>query len=281
MSEDEKKVLIGDYDKIMSDRNIFNQIVYTPLSEALRLLDERRKDPDLVAKVETLLNGDIPDVLKDKRCGVQFRQIATPNNDGEYFIKLTTENNLRPVFFEYFDDKFTSNNEFKHSLGQLRLQGKLNKKNVHLVEKITIVDFAKYDGKPLKEVKTLWEESLVDFHKKLFLMHNYKLEDCDFFDTSLWIKNNGKKAVDYYVNFLLLFTCSGILFENFLTLKNTEGEFTKNIVLPAIEKVINLTGVKPLIVPMDPIEMETDTHWISYHPRIKSFIPQKNKEKSV
>jgi hypothetical protein len=35
MSEKEqKKTSIGDYNKIMSDRNIFNQIVYTPLSEA-------------------------------------------------------------------------------------------------------------------------------------------------------------------------------------------------------------------------------------------------------
>jgi len=44
MSEDDKKISIGDYDTIMSDRNIFNQIVYTPLSEALRLLEERQKD---------------------------------------------------------------------------------------------------------------------------------------------------------------------------------------------------------------------------------------------
>jgi hypothetical protein len=49
---EQKKTSIGDYDKIMSDRNIFNQIVYTPLSEALRLLDERQKDKELMAKVE-------------------------------------------------------------------------------------------------------------------------------------------------------------------------------------------------------------------------------------
>ena len=35
---------IGDYNKIMSDRNIFNQIVYTLLSEALRFLGERQKN---------------------------------------------------------------------------------------------------------------------------------------------------------------------------------------------------------------------------------------------
>ncbi len=43
---------IGDYNKIMADRKLFNQTVYTPMSEAIRLLDERRKDPELIAKVE-------------------------------------------------------------------------------------------------------------------------------------------------------------------------------------------------------------------------------------
>jgi hypothetical protein len=35
-----------------SDRNIFNQIVYTPLSEALRLLDERQKNPEFMEKIK-------------------------------------------------------------------------------------------------------------------------------------------------------------------------------------------------------------------------------------
>ena len=62
-----KEVSIGDYDIIMSDRDIFNQIVYTPLSEALQLLDGRKKDKELMAKVDKLLKGDIPEVLKNKR----------------------------------------------------------------------------------------------------------------------------------------------------------------------------------------------------------------------
>jgi len=40
MPSEEKKTSIGDYNKIMSDRNIFNQTVYTLLSEALHLLDK-------------------------------------------------------------------------------------------------------------------------------------------------------------------------------------------------------------------------------------------------
>jgi len=265
---------IGDYNKIISDRNIFNQIIYTSLPEALRLLKERQKDPELMAKVKKLLKGDIPEILKKKKCAVQFRQITTPNNECQQFIKLAKENDLQPVFFEYLDDKFTSNNEFKRSLGQIHIEDHVNKNNVFPVEKITIVDFAKYDGKKLRDVKTLWKEPLVDFHKKLFAAHDYNLKDFDFFDASEWLKNNGGNAVNYYTNFFLLFICFGILFENFLNSKNSEGEFTKNIILPALEKVINLTGVRPLIIPTDPIDMETDIHWISYHSKIKALVPK-------
>ncbi len=264
---------IGDYNTIMEDRDIFNQIVYTPLSEALRLLDERRKDPKLKAKVEKLLKGDIPEVLKNKKCAVLFRQVATPNHETKRFLTLAKENDLYPVIFEYHDDKFTSNNEFKHSLGQLNIQKKCSKNGNHNVEKITIIDFNLHNGKKFKEIKTLWAEPLVDFHKKLFSVHDYKTKDFHFYDASLWFKENGGKAADYYAGFLLIFTCFGILFENFLTSKNSEGDFTKKIVLPAIEKVMNLTDVKSLIVPIEPIDTENNKHWISYHPKIKTFIP--------
>lgn len=266
---------IGDYETIMNDRKLFNETIYTPLSEALKLLEERQKDPVLMARVEELLEGDIPEFFKKNKCGVQFRQIATPNNDCKHFIKLSKENGLQPVFFEYLDDKFTSNNEFKHSLGQLRIQGPVNKKDSYPVEKITIVDFAKHDGKKLKEVKTIWDESLVDFHRKLLALHDYQLNDIVFFDASDWLRKHGGTAINYYVDFFLFFTSFGVLFENFLATNDSEGEFTKNIVLPAIEKVIQLTGVRPLIVPIGPMDMEIDNHWISYHPKTKTFIPKK------
>lgn len=272
MIEKEEKVLIGDYDKIMSDRNIFNQIVYTPLSEALRLLDERRKDSVLMTKIEKLLEGNIPEILKNNKCGIMARQIATPNYENRMFVSTSHENNLHPVFLEYFGDKFTSNNKYKHSLGQLHIS---NKNNLKCLEKITIVDFNKYNGKKLKDVKTLWGESLVDFHKKLFDLYNIK--DFSFLNELEWYDKNKEKEkpFDFYVNFFLLIVCYGILFENFLVLKdekNAEGEFTKKVILPALERVINLTGVKPLIVPLDSFDLEEDIFWFYHLPLIKKSI---------
>ena len=257
----------------MEDRKLFNKTVYTPLSEAIKLLDERRKDPELMAKVEKLLKGDIPEILKNKKCGVLGRQIATPNHESERFISITQDNNLCPVFFEYYEDKFSSRNEYKHSLGQLRIMEKVNKKGYQNVEKLTIVDFNKYGSKKLREVKTRWNESLIDFHRKLFTAYGYNVNDLYFYEASKWYKDNGGKPIDYYINLFSMFTCFGIYFENFLTLTDSEGDFTKNIVLPALEKVINLVGVKPLIVPLAPLDLEADNLWYHHLLKVKELIP--------
>ena len=128
-----------------------------------------------------------------------------------------------------------------------------------------------YKKTKLKDIKTLWGESLIDFHKKLFDLYN--INDVSFLNEIDWYEKKNEKPIDFYVNFFLLITCFGILFENFLALKgDTEAKFTKDVVLPALEKVINLTGVKPLIVPLEPIDIETDNFWYYHLPIVKKLI---------
>jgi len=265
-------ISLGDYNTILSDRSLFNQVVYTPLSEALALLEARKNDMELRKKVTALLKDDIPEMFKgEKKCAVQFRQIATPNVDGRNFLALAESANLQPVFFEYHEDKFSSNNNFKHSLGQLRLHHGMSKNGDFRMEKVTVVDFNKHGGDKLKDVATLWAEPLIDFHRRLFDVHSIDTSNICFYEASNWFKRNGEKAMHYYSNFFLLFTCYGILFENFLT-NGEEGEFSKNIVLPAIERVMQETGVKPLIVPIPPMDMEEEDYWISYNPKVKELL---------
>lgn len=263
---------IGDYNQIMSDRKLFNKTIYTPLSEAVKLLRERQKDKNLIERVEKLLENNIPEPLKKiDTIGISGRQVATPNHDTQWFIKLTREFNLKPIFFEYLSDKFTSNNDFKHSLGQLIIHKNLNKNGDYKTNKINIIDFNKYDGKPLRDVLTLWSEPLVDFHKRLFDLYNFDKEDIVFFDESEWLKQNGSEAKKYYKKDLLLYVCHGILFENFL-LTGNDGNFVREVLLPAFEKVTNDLGIKPLIVPIPPMDMEEDSHWYSYDEKIKNYI---------
>lgn len=258
----------------MLDRNTFNNTVYTTLSEALQLLDERRKNPELIAKVEKLLKSNIPEIFKKNKCGIMARQLSTPNYESKMFIDLASDTGLHPVFLEYFDDKFTSNNKYKHSLGQLHIQNKINNGGNECIEKVTIIDFNKSNGKKIREIKTLWGEYLIDFHRKLFSLHN--LKNFSFFEETSWYEKTEETPSEFYENFFLLITCFGILFENFLLTKDDpEEEFTKNVILPAIEKVKKLTGLKPLIVPFAPLDLEADPFWYYHLPIIKKAIPGK------
>lgn len=269
---------IGDHNKIMSDRNLFYKTVYTPLSEAIKILEERQKDKKLKEKIEILLNNNIPEPLKNiAKNGVIFRQVATPNFEIRWFIELTKDNGLKTNFFEYHSDKFTSNNYYKHSLGQLKIhEDKCNKKGENIEERFTIIDFNKFNGKQFKNISTLWGEPLISFHKTLFDFYGYNKDFFSFYDASEWFKENGPKAISYYTNFILLFISNGILFENFL-FEEDEGKFTENVFLPAFEKAFNIIGLKPLIVPIPPMdkEIEEDMHWHSYNNKIKNFIKTK------
>lgn len=275
MPEEDKQISIGDYDKIMSDRELFNKTVYTPLSQAIKILEERQKDKKLKKKIEELLNGDIPEPLRNiDKYAINGKQIATPNFDVKWFLNIIKGHELKPLFYEYYSDKFTTNNCFKHSLGQLVINdNKRDKNGVNIEEKITIVDFNKYSGKKLKEVKTLWGESLIDFHKKLFSLYRYNIKDFIFYDGSIWLEKHGKIASKFYEKDLLLYIYHGVLFENFL-LSGKDGEFTKKIFLPAFKKVFDLLGLKPLIVPIPPMDMEIEesSQWYSYDKKIKSLI---------
>lgn len=261
-----------DYGKIMSDHKLFNETVYTTLSEAVKILEERQKDTSLINKIEKLLNGDIPEPLrKMQKYGISGKQVATPNFDTKWFIKLNKEFGLKTFFLEYHGDKFTSNNSFKHSLGQLIIYSNLNKKGEQKLEKINIIDFNKYNGKPIKDILTTWSEPLVEFHRRLFKVYNINTDNFVFYDESEWLKRNGNKAKDYYSNDLLLYITHGILFENFL-LTGDDGKFVKEVFLPAFNKVVELTGLKPLIVPIPPMDIEEDQCWFSYDEKIKSVI---------
>ena len=89
-----------------------------------------------------------------------------------------------------------------------------------------------------------------------------------------WFNRNGSNAHDYYYKMILFFVVHGILFENFL-IYGQESQFTKNIFLPAYKKVVETTGLKPLIVPIPPMDEEYDKY-ITYHqPLVKQIINKK------
>jgi len=120
---------LEDIPKILADRELFEKTVYTPLPEALEELKKRRIDKSLEKQVLEILNNNIPEPLKDSPKAVIFRQLITPNYEVRRFVSIIDGlGGIGPLFWEYHDDKFTSNNEWKHSLGKMKFYNGKGKK---------------------------------------------------------------------------------------------------------------------------------------------------------
>lgn len=264
-----------DIEQLVSDRVVFNAFVYTPVEEALKTIESRRNDSILRERVLTIIPNDIPDVLRDRNVAILFRHVATPNYEIRRFISIVDAiGGIDPLFWEYHSDKFTSNNELKHALGKMSFFFGNGKKGGQKINRHNIINFNSENGKKIKEICTVWNESLIDFHHNLFALSYPKLADNCFFDASEWFKESGGSAKEYYIKFLALFIQNGILFENFM-LDEKEREFTKTVFLPAFISVWELTGVKPLIVALEPTEIEGDNFWVCYPSETERHITEK------
>ncbi len=180
---------------------------------------------------------------------------------------------LQPIFWEYYDDKFTSNNECKHALGKMGFYHGIGKKGGSKIEHTNIIDFNTSDGKPIDSVKTLWSQKLVDFHHELLNKYFPTLKD-NYFDASAWFLKHGISAKNYYKNFLKLFLKHGILLENFM-LDEKEIGFTKEIVLPALIEIYEETGEKALIVALEPTDIEGAEFWMCHPYQTKEDVNSK------
>mgnify|MGYP000508749092 CR=1 FL=1 len=261
-------------DPITADRKSFDSLVYAQLTDAIQELHRRQKDPELKAKVRKLLPAGIPELMNDKMNIAIFRHVATSNYEIRRFMSAADaleEHNT--LILEYTADKFTNRNESKYFLGRICLNKGLNKKGESMFECQNIVDFNSSNSTPIKDVKTLWGQSLVDFHHELFenVFPKFKANVVDISD---WLKHHGSTAKEYYKAFLLLFVRDGILFENFL-LDGKELAFTKEIIMPCIKEITEELGVKPLIVALSPTEIEVDKFWFSHPYTDKDFISRR------
>lgn len=248
---------------LCENRKEFNKIVYTPIEEAINELEKRRVDKKLEKKVIEYLNGDIPEIMKGGSKAVLFRQLITPNYEINRFMSVPDATELEVVFWEYYDDKFTPNNPLKHSLGKMGFRYGVGKKGGDKITYQKVIDFNASNGKKIKEIKTIWGQNFIDFHHELLERSFPGLKKC-LFDASKWFHENGGSAGEYYKKYIGFFINHGILFENFI-LEGDELSFVKEKFLPAFYEVWKKIGKKPLIVALEPTDIEGDDFW-SHHP---------------
>lgn len=250
--------------QLVTNRSLFDAEVYTPLSIAIDELKKRNGKG-----IREVFNDDI--LLNNEPCFVLFRHVATPNFEVHRFISAGDGLGYKTVICEYLNNKFVSNNLEKKALGKMIFFEGVGKKGGAKNHTETIIDFNSSNGRKLTDIKTLWGESLVDFHH--FLMkESYGNAHPIVFDASKWFLGNGINARTYYENLLKIFISNDILFENFLLDDPEERKFIETIFLPAFKKVVNETGCKPLIVPLEPTSIEGDNFWYSYPKKLEQCI---------
>lgn len=261
-------------EELVSDRKKFNEIIYTPVNEAVAELKKRWTDKNLKERIEKKLGKNIPKLYKKGSRMAICRDVYTPNFELHRFISAADALDLTPIFGEYKNDKFTSNNLSKYYLGKMGFHFGFGKNGGPKIKYLNIINFNEANGKPLSSVTTSCGQGLVDFHRELFFLRYSQFTKKHFFDISKWFTENGSSAKLFYDNFLTLFIRHGILFENFM-LDKKELNFTRDYFLPAFFRVWDNTGKKPLIIALAPTEIEGDLFWFHYPPDILKHVENK------
>lgn len=240
---------------------------YTTLDDAVFEIRNRWNDTAIKKKVEEYLKNDIPEVFLDEPRAVLFRNIASPDFEMLCFLELSKKSGLKPLILEYLDDKFSTRNADKLCLVKMAIFEKKNSKGESIVCYKKIIDIKANDNKRFGEIETVGKKNLIDFHHDL--VNKIVPGGVDIFDMSEWISRNGKNAVEYYKQFLALFICHGILFENFVT-DESEAGFAKRAVSPAIENAKTAFSTNPLISQL--ASNPNDIYWWSYPNEIKDLL---------
>lgn len=239
--------------------------IYVSLDEAREEIKKRWADTDLKKRIEDELGEKFMSQFYEIPRTVSFRQVCSPDNGFTFFCQCSNYIGAMPIVLEYHEDIFTHLNEDKKGLGRLRVT--LEDGSTAMVD---VMNFSENEKNKLGECVLKNGESLIDFHHNLVNLLGYKV---DFLENSDWFKNIGK-ASDYYYYLLLHFVAHGALCELFFDVDESNIDFAQNIILPAIEKIQNKFGLKPLIIrqyPQNQTDLE-DFYWWSYPPNVNEFI---------
>jgi hypothetical protein len=246
--------------------------LYTPLTEALEELKRRRGDKKLRQKVDDYFASyPCPPELATEPRIVMAPSLASPNLELRYFLDVCKHLPIRSIFYEFNKDKFVHLNFEKHYLGKMVFFKECAQNNKEVTGSLHVVDFQKDQGKPMHEIKTIQGENFVDFHHRL--VSEYLPDtDIDIHDFSEWFQNSRSFAPELpYLRYLGLFICDGILFSNFVTEKY-QSSFTNKKVIPAFNKLKEVFGVPPLIVPIEPVETDSEPFWCYYPEEVRKLI---------
>lgn len=223
------------------------------------LLDMRREGMNLLPSAKTPY-------------AVFFRQLGTPSHETLRFLRILKGTKLAPLILEYHGDKFVSaGNSYKRSLGKMPIYQYTGADGRDMVKYSTILDFNKWNGKSLSEIRCMDGSGLIGFHHKL-LSRIAKVDPkalCH--DATEWFASHGDRADKYYTALLSNFLRDAILFEHFEA-SAAEETFVQSIMMPAFQRVEIQYGYQPLIVELVPATQEKRAFWDYYPKKTERYL---------
>jgi hypothetical protein len=251
--------------------------IHTPLGIAKDEVWRRWNDKALRKRVDEFFGNNFFEPLRNGPKGVFSQYIVTSAHDTHQFIKLCNEASIDPLILEYSDDKLVAKNISKYLLGRVFFCDREDIKSLDNIPRITVINFNTEEGERLNKVKTIWGERLVDFHHNILNIITPDISS-SIHDFSSWFQKTRALTEYYYLYYLALFLCHGILFDN-IELNTEEGNFTRNKILPSLHKIKEIFGVKPLISPLIPLGHEADPFWCCYPEKNEGIMEKYVKEK--
>lgn len=205
---------------------------------------------------------------------VLFRQIATPLKETLQVIRDAKKIGFGIKIIEYHDDIFVSTgNEYKRGLGKLRIFDFTDRNKQDIFHARTIIDFNKFVGKKLCDVRTLKDESLIDFHHELLTFVCGPEANNMLIDGTKWF-NQFKGSNEYYPKFFELFLCHNALAETFWGSKDTR-DFVKNTIYPSYKRTRHKWSLYPLIYNFQPLDEQDRIFWDCYPKQVDDFLKHK------
>ena len=245
--------------------------IYTHLSKAKAEIRKRRSDRKLSKKLNEFWGCNRPPFITPGGPKAVFsKSLITPNFEFNYFLDIIKEIGMRKEFWEYSHGKLVGKNKERKHLGKIYFHSGFGRNHGHKIDHTTVVNFNTDEGRMVKDISTLYGESLVDFHHNLLKKSSKR--KLNIVDISEWFDRTRYLTEYYYLYYLSLFVRDYILFENFIFDNEEEGKFSKERFLPSFKKVEKMFGVKPIIVPLLPREYEKSVYWFFYGKKIKNFI---------
>lgn len=256
-------------EEVCQDTTQFRNLVYTPISLAISEIQQRWDSSELRTLIEDSVT--VPTVFTNEPTFSFFRQLCTPNFETHRFITISDSIGFTPIIVTYVADKFTAANILKLAFARLKFCNSIREGDAPSPS-LKIIDIVKSDGKVFTDIQTVWGERLDHFHERIFRERYPHVVKDQIYDISSWYLRNGGRAKDYYDKLMLLFVQNTILFDNFILEDAYERRFIKEIFLPAFIRAWILTKLKPLVVSLEPTDMERDEFWTSYPENIVSMV---------